>query len=211
MRLRFDLHVHTVNSRDAFTSLNELSSFCKAGGLDGVGITDHNRACLDVPIGTITIPGIEVSTKDGHIIGLGLTSLVRKGLSADETILEIHRQGGLAVVPHPYEKLRSSVNPELLTVRPDAIEVFNASTILRSLTWKRASGFARERGFPAVAGSDSHIPQTIGAAYTLVDSSSADPSSVLEAIREGRAQPVGDSIRLSQRLRKLLLQARRSV
>ena len=210
MRLKFDLHVHTVNSRDAFTDLDELSSFCRVRGLNGVAITDHNHACPEVPGGTIGIPGIEVSSKDGHVVGLGLTSQVRKGLSADETIREIHRQGGVAVIPHPYERLRPSVNPDLLTVRPDAIEVFNASTILRSLTRKRAIGFATETGLPPIAGSDSHIPQTIGTAYTLVDSYSTEPASLLEAIKNGHVQPMGESIWLSQRLRKLLLQARRS-
>ncbi len=178
-------------------------------GLNGLAITDHNHACLEAPIGTIGIPGIEVSSKNGHVIGLGLTSLVRKGLSADETIREIQRQGGLAVIPHPYEYLRSSINPDLLTVRPDAIEVFNASTIVRFLTQERAISFARETGLPPVAGSDSHIPETVGSAYTLIESSSADPTNVLEAIKNGQVQPMGKSICLSHRLRKLLLQARR--
>ncbi len=211
LRLRFDLHVHTVNSRDAFTNLHEISSHCKTKGLNGVAITDHNHACLEVPRGTVGIPGIEVSSGDGHVVGLGLTSPIGKGFSADETIREIRRQGGLAVIPHPYEKLRSSVNPDLLTVLPDAIEVFNASTILRSLTQKRAIAFARENTLPTVAGSDSHIPETIGTAYTIVESFSSEPASVIEAIKNGQVQPVGESIRLSQRFRKLLLQARRSL
>ncbi len=210
MKLRFDLHVHTVNSNDAFTKPSELGSLCKLKGLDGIAITDHNQPCLRVPDGTTSIRGIEISSANGHVIGLGLSSPIGKGLSADNTIREIHRLGGLAVIPHPYDRFRSSVNPELLTVRPDAIEVFNASSILHSLAWRKAVDFARKTGLPSVAGSDSHIPQTIGTAYTLIETSSTEPTSVLDSIREGKVTPIGGSIHLSQRLRKLLLQAGRS-
>ncbi len=152
---------------------------------------------------------MEISSLNGHIIGLGLSSPVKKGLSADETTREIHRLGGLAIIPHPYDFFRPSVNPELLAVRPDAIEVMNASSILHSLSWKKAINFARERGLPPVAGSDSHIPQTLGRAYTIIENDSGDPASVLDAIRRGEVTPVGGTIRLSLRLRKLLLQAKR--
>jgi len=209
LKLKFDLHVHTTGSKDAFTKPSDLGSLCKLKGLDGIAITDHDQLCMEVPEGLAGIRGMEISSLNGHIIGLGLSSPVKKGLSADETIREIHRLGGLAIIPHPYDILRSSVNPELLAVRPDAIEVMNASSILHSLSWKKAINFARERGWPPVAGSDSHIPQTLGTAYTIIENDSDDPASILKAIRRGEVTPVGGTIRLSLRVRKLLLQARR--
>ncbi len=177
--------------------------------MDGIAITDHNSPCLAAPDGAITIPGTEISSSDGHIIGLGLSGTLKKGLSANQTIRDIHQLGGLAIVPHPYDLFRSSVRPELLTVRPDAIEVFNASSILHSISWKKAATYAETAGLPTVAGSDSHIPQTLGTAYTIVESESARPEAVVRAIRSGLVTPIPGTIGLSHRLRKLLLQSKK--
>lgn len=209
MKLKLDLHVHTTNSRDAFTKLEELASLCKTKGLDGVAITDHNKLCHEIPGELTAIRGMEISSIDGHVIGLGLTGPVMKGLSADETIREIHRLKGLAIIPHPYDMFRSSVNPELLRVRPDAVEVVNASSLIHKLSWEKARSYARAMRIPPVAGSDSHIPQTVGSAYTLVENDSDDPTSILDAIKAGSVSPVEGTIHLSHRFRKLLLQAGR--
>jgi predicted metal-dependent phosphoesterase TrpH len=207
MKLKFDLHVHTSNSKDAFTPTSELSRLCKLKGLDGIAVTDHNLPCTIISDGAITIPGTEISSSDGHVIGLGISHQLKRGLSADQTIMKIHAIGGLAIIPHPYDLFRSSVRPERLTVRPDAIEVFNASSKFHSIQWKKALTHARNAQLPMVAGSDSHIPQTLGAAYTIVESVASKPDAVLHAIGKGAVIPVPGTVKLSQRIRKLFLQA----
>ena len=149
------------------------------------------------------LPGIEISTRDGHIIGLGLSEAVPRGLAADDTIRRINNLHGISIVPHPYDLLRSSVRPHTLEVRPDAIEVINSSSILHSVTWKRARKFAEKQNYPMTAGSDSHIPETIGRAYTEVESPSKDTASVLAALKSGLATPVGSPIRISERVQKM--------
>ncbi len=134
---------------------------------------------------------------------------MKRGLSADQTIADIHQLGGIAIIPHPYDMFRSSVRPELLNVRPDAIEVYNASSMLHSITWKKALGSARDMGLPMVAGSDSHIPQTIGTAFTIVESASSETEDIIAAIKNGLVTPVPGTIGVSHRLRKFLLQASR--
>ena len=208
--LKLDLHVHTDRSRDGFTPPKALPSICRARGIDGIAITDHNYLCDDLPDGIIGIPGIEISSSDGHIVGLGLSGPVPKGLSADETINKIHRLGGIAIVPHPYDPFRSSVNPESLKSRPDAVEVVNASSLLHSIYWKKAQRFVLANGYPSVGGSDSHIPQTVGIAYTVVENESDGPDSILAAIREGSVRPEGRTVGLGNRFRKLLLHAMKS-
>jgi len=208
--LKFDLHVHTDRSRDGFTHLKELPSLCRSRGLDGVAITDHNLLCDNLPDGMIGIPGIEISSSDGHVIGLGLSSPVPKDLSADETINKIHRLGGIAIVPHPYDPFRSSVNPESLKSRPDAVEVVNASSLLHSIYWKKARSFVLANKYPSVGGSDSHIPQTVGIAYTVVESESFAVDSILAAIRAGSVRPEGRTVGLGNRFRKVLLHAMKS-
>src|SRR5207244_9500446 len=115
LKLKLDLHVHTTASSDAHTRPDELVPRGKDRGLDGLAITDHNVLARDVPSALLIIPGIEVSSRDGHIIGLGVSDTIPRGLSADETILQIKRLGGVSIVAHPYDFLRSALNPEILT------------------------------------------------------------------------------------------------
>jgi predicted metal-dependent phosphoesterase TrpH len=205
LKLKLDLHVHTDRSSDAFTSPKRLATICRDRALDGLAITDHNVLASDKSEELVILPGIEISSLDGHVIGLGLRETVPRGLSADETIQRIMDLGGVSIVPHPYDLLRSSVRPHLLTVRPDAIEVINSSSFLHSVTWKRARKFAEKGNYPMTAGSDSHIPETIGRAFTEVECESKDNGSVLAALRSGSVSPVGGSVRATERFRKMFL------
>ena len=195
--------MHTVGSSDAHTQLDELVPNIRRNGLDGLAITDHNVLAQEIPPGAIMIPGIEISSRDGHIIGLGLSKPISRNLPADETIRLIKDQGGVSIVPHPYDLFRSAVTPESLTEMPDAIEVVNSASIFRSITWKRAKAFAIKKHLPQTGGSDSHIPQTVGKAFTIIESESETVASILNAIREGFTSPEGRPYRLSDRLRKL--------
>jgi predicted metal-dependent phosphoesterase TrpH len=177
---------------------------CKERGLDGLAITDHNVLAKDIPQGLLIIPGIEISSREGHIIGLGVSDAVPRKLPADETILQIERLGGVSIVAHPYDLLRSAINPEILTTMPDAIEVINAASMLHSIIWKRARKFAEKRNLPQTGGSDSHIPETIGKAYTIVDVESRNVASVLDAIRNGRVAPEGRPYHFRDRVRKII-------
>jgi predicted metal-dependent phosphoesterase TrpH len=157
-----------------------------------------------VPQGLLIIPGIEVSTRDGHVIGLGVSDAIPRRLPADETIQQIKLLGGVSIIAHPYDLLRSAINPEILTVRPNAIEVINSASMLHSITWKRARKFAAKKNLPQTGGSDSHIPETIGKAFTIVDVESRDVASVLDAIRKGRVEPEGRPYHFSERVRKII-------
>jgi len=203
LKLKLDLHVHTNRSSDAFTSPEQLAFICRDRGLDGLAITDHNVLALDSSGEVVFLRGIEISTLDGHIIGLGLSETVPRGLSADATLQRIKDLHGVSIIPHPYDLLRSSVRPHTLTVRPDAIEVINSSSFLHSVSWKRARKFAERENYPMTGGSDSHIPETIGRAYTEVETPSKDIESVLAALKSGQVNPVGGPIRASERIRKM--------
>jgi len=211
LKLKLDLHVHTNRSSDAFTSPQQLATICRDRGLDGLAITDHNVLAVDSSDELLILPGIEISTRDGHLIGLGLSETVPRGLSADETLRRIKALHGVSIVPHPYDLLRSSVRPHTLEVRPDAIEVINSSSFLHSITWKRARKFAEKENYAMTAGSDSHIPQTIGRAYTEIESRSKDNESVLAALRSGSMNPVGSPVRATERFRKMFFEKREEI
>ena len=76
----------------------------------------------------------EVKTAhQGEVIGLFLQEKIPRGLTLQETIAEIKRQGGLVYVPHPFDRLHAIPDYEhLLDVVEDidAIEVFNPRVAL---------------------------------------------------------------------------------
>ena len=203
MRLKIDLHVHTTGSRDAFTEPEQLPTIVKQRGLDGVAVTNHDAFTRVTSSEAIILPGIEVSTQQGHIIGLGISGPIERGRTADETISTIQPVGGVAIVPHPFDPISPCVNPIKLRSRPEAIEVINADALFFGLNTKYARQMANRLGLPMVAGSDSHIPETVGDAYTLIDTDSKNVGDILNAIRAGSVQPVGGPTRLGKKLLKV--------
>ncbi len=92
----------------------------------------------------------------------------------------------------------------MLEERPDLIEVINSSSFLRTISWRRARKFARKGGFPTTAGSDSHIPSTLGRAYTEIECYSREPRSLLDALKAGHTSPHGKVIGYRERFLKRL-------
>lgn len=190
--LRFDLHVHSDFSADGHSSVEEILRAAAAKGLDGVAITDHDTAAGgkralevvgSVAPGLIVIPGQEVSTRAGHLIVLGPTEDIPKGLSVKETIQIARRLGGTIVVPHPDQRMRHGMR---IPREADAAEVYNSRHILglhNTLTGWRVS----RRKMAAVAGSDAHVASMVGNAITEIDAE-RNLESVLRAIRDGRTR-----------------------
>ena len=196
------MHVHTEGSPDAHTRIKDLPEIIQAKGLDGVAITEHDR--FDPPRfdDVIILPGVEISSADGHIIALGVREIVPGELSADETIERIHNQGGVAIVPHPYDPVCECVKIANLRTKPDAVETMNADALSFRISNYLARKDARRFDLPEVGGSDSHIPQSIGDCYTLIESPTRATDDILSAVRSGKTHPVGRATSLTNKWRK---------
>ena len=58
--------------------------------------------CIRDRLNAILILGEEIKSSKGDILGLFLQEEIKmKGYSPEEVIKEIHRQGGVAIIPHP--------------------------------------------------------------------------------------------------------------
>ncbi len=115
--------------------------------------------------GVKVIVGEEVKTaSEGEVIGLFIEEKIPRGMSLQETVAEIRRQGGLVYVPHPFDRLHSVPDYEHLlkiVADVDAIEVFNPRVAIGAFN-DEAQRFAAKYRIPAGAGSDSHVAQGLG-------------------------------------------------
>ncbi|MEM0050169.1 MAG: CehA/McbA family metallohydrolase [Candidatus Bathyarchaeia archaeon] len=216
MPVKIDLHVHTCYSEDSNVSLRDLFAEIRRKGLDGVAITDHNTiegsleafkmvSGFERERRPIIIPGIEVSTRGGHIIGLNITEPIPKGLSVEETVERIHESGGIAIAAHPRAFFKDGIklSPRILSFGLDAIEVINSSFFPFKLHVTACEKFAKKYNLPQTAGSDSHMVETVGLAYTLVNTEERSIDSIIEAIKEGLIKPLGTGMPFSLRIRNI--------
>ena len=171
--LKADLHVHSEYSPDSESSLGDIIDHCTANGINCVAITDHNEIAGAVELKKIApfnvIVGEEILTSSGEIIGLFLTEHIPAQLSAEETVKRIKAQGGLVLIPHPFDRYfrPSAIDREALETivsDVDIIEVFNSHTVICSDSGQ-ALKFAKKHGLLASAGSDAHLVSELGNAY----------------------------------------------
>jgi predicted metal-dependent phosphoesterase TrpH len=204
LRIKIDLHVHTVYSPDSLITLEQLVFWAKKRGLNAVAVTDHNRVegALKMAKETdfLIIPGTEVNSSDGHIVALNVHEVIPRDLSADETVERIHEAGGIAVACHPFALFKGSLGKHA-NGKFDAIETINASASPFKRSVRKAEEVAARFKLPRVAGTDAHYAPAIGYAYTLVDAE-ASVDAVVKAIAAGRCQPFGAPVPLRLKLEK---------
>ena len=210
MGLKIDFHVHTCYSRDSSITLKQVVSFAKKRGLDGVAITDHNTVKGALKLKTreiLVVPGIEISTLEGHLLGINVTTQM-PAMGMEETIRKIHEAGGIAVAPHPSAFYKSP--PSRYVSSYDAVEVMNASSVPFSVLTYFSRRFAEELGIPQTGGSDSHYAPEIGLAYTVVEAE-ADVDEIVCAIKKGATFPMGSGLPWKIRLERMALGLKRKV
>ena len=191
--IHVDLHMHTDHSSDCATPVETLLATARDAGLGAIAITDHNEvsgalaaAELADEFGVKVIIAEEVKTAaEGEVIGLFLDELIPRGMTMAETVAEIHRQGGLVYVPHPFDRLHSVPDYEhLLEIveEIDILEVFNPRVALSAFN-EEAERFAAKYRIVPGAGSDSHVAQGLGSVMIRVHDFDG-PEEFLESMRD---------------------------
>ena len=199
MRYQIDLHCHSWFSGDGVSSPEALIASARRKGLNGFALTDHNtcdgsRYLLDrglaredgLPVDDfLVLPGVEVTTAEGHLLCLGVLMPFLKGAPAAEVCSVVHELGGIAVPPHPYDLFRAGIREAVLDgLQIDALEVFNAATTLKRYN-RMASDYAERRQLPMTAGSDAHHEAAIGTAYTILEPDEFSVRGILTQVVKG--------------------------
>ena len=127
-----DPHVHSDDSYDGHEPVELILEHAAEIGLDAVVITDHDvigeskrAAEIAEEYGLIGIPGVEVSTAHGHLLAIGVERMPPRRRPYDETVAWIRDHGGVAIVPHPFQRSRHGVrerNIPLPTSSAESVE-----------------------------------------------------------------------------------------
>lgn len=189
--MRVDLQVHTDASPCSRASPADIASAAVSAGLDGLAVTDHDTLAgvagvrAAAPDALTVIPGVEVTTSQGHLLALDVDSAPEPGPPLS-VIGDVHDQGGVAVLSHPFDALREHFVADLDAIAGavDAVEAVN-SRCVRPRYNEHSRAFAATHDLPIVGGSDAHFPMEVGRAYTECE---GDP---LQAINDGETQAVG--------------------
>ena len=164
-------------------------------------LTDHNRVDVaqelvarsrdeGIPIGLVV--GEEITTRGGHLLGVGLTARVPAGLSLVDAVAAVHDQGGIAVVAHPLLPTHMAASAHLLVelaegdlrYRPDALEAMHPVAAWVPGWRRRVERLARRCGYAVVGGSDAHVARSVGRGRTCFH---GDTEAALMAAIRGRA------------------------
>jgi len=208
--MKLDLHIHSQYSEDAIGSPQDIIKILKKKGFDGMAITDHNaiegslKALKLNPKEFIVIPGVEISTADGHLLALNVTENFPRDLPAEETVDQILDKGGTPIVPHLFRRM-SGIKPEKLKTiysKTPAIEVFNSCSLPK--TNKKVATIARALNLGGTGGSDTHDPRYAGCGYTVIKSTDTDIDAILSEIHKKQTWGEGTTIHLAYRRDRML-------
>lgn len=213
-QLKLDLHLHTWYSSDAIDPPSLILKMAATKGLYAIAITDHNtvrglKRARECKSNVVVIPGIEVDTKEGHIIGLGISTEIKPWRTAAETVELIKDAGGFVVVPHPFDYIRRGVGTIARRLGADAIEVLNSKTNT-PFSNTLAKRLAIDIKSATTAGSDAHLAEDVGNAYVLIEEK-GEPSvdtilSILASKKHDKVKVAGKITSLRSRVRKIALQ-----
>ncbi len=190
--MRLDLHMHSRYSCDSFMDINRMIKIAKKIGLDGIAITDHNRLPrVKAQEGKFyIIPGEEILTRRGEVIGHNLTEKIPPLLSLGETLDRIHEQGGFVHIPHPFNPLEKCLFANYKNIKkPFLFEVFNGNINVKKFN-KLSRWYAEKHRLPMVGSSDAHDYSSIGNGYTELETHQSSIEDIFKDLLKGKGVPM---------------------
>ena len=198
---RIDLHVHTSRYSPCAETLDpeKLQTLMAQDDLNGIVITEHDHLWSSEEILELNSSlkkgriyrGVEVSSRNGHFLVIGLENM--DGLSHGtgiEDLYKITQKAGAAVIwAHPllnYSNVPDPLDVETIHNEIHAVEVVSGAIDLDATD--KAFKYARLTGCAAVGGSDAHVLEQVGCAYTLFSELPVDEKALAVEIHAGRCR-----------------------
>jgi len=205
---RMDPHCHTIYSDGCWT-VEDLVKKAKKVGYRVVMKADHNHTRGNQKLmrlakenGLVGIPGIEISAKKSHIVGIGINDWpYGMGLPIEECIERIHEQNGLAILAHPWWKI--GVHDAVFNYHQcDGFEALNHSSPIGSFNFVRNYYLnpkypeINHHNLPCWVGSDSHAGVVYGQYQMIIQTTSLNYDDLMETMRKRKVLAVGPYLNL---------------
>jgi predicted metal-dependent phosphoesterase TrpH len=205
--VRLDMHVHSRYSVDSRLSFEQIIERIAYQGLQGFALTDHNtteglaeleRLRQSYP-GYWFVPGVEVSTIEGHLLAYGIRQSPPPNRPLAETLERIAALGGVSVLAHPFRWVHGVGRRIATESRVQGLEGRNGKN--SELANTRAELLAAKRSIASTGGSDAHEPMQVGRAFTEFPGEVNSLDDLLEQIRKDEATAAGSSLSFAGRVR----------
>ena len=193
--VKVDFHVHTIYS-DGSITLEYLINKAKLYNFQVVSKADHNTTrgnerlkILAEKNNLIFIPSVEISTKQGHLVGINIDNW-NKGLGGknmQEQIDLVLELGGIPVIAHPY--WRGGLGSKIFNLKNAlGYELFNHSSPIGTLKLlkEQVKHPEKYKKFPQYAGSDAHGGAAFGKYYNEIYVNDLTKSEILESLFKRR-------------------------
>ncbi len=205
--VRLDLHVHSGYSVDSRLSFDQILERITYEGLQGFALTDHDTTAGLAELAQLRhsypgywfVPGVEVSTHEGHLLVYGVPEAPPAHRSLAETLDRVAALGGVAVLAHPFRWVHGVGRRIATNASVQGLEGRNGKNSELSNT--RAELLAARRSLGCTGGSDAHEPALVGRAFTEFDTEVTSLDDLLEHIRKGQTTASGASLSLAGRVR----------
>lgn len=185
-----DLHIHSAYSYDGTASISAIMRhIIGKTNLNVIAITDHDTVKgvheaqdLAPRYGLEVIPGIEISSADGHVLGLWVEKAIPAGLSLRETLLRVGEQGGYCIAAHPeargihslsFSKIREVLMDADAARVLVAVEALNGSLVFTSRN-ETVSNESRKLSISLAGNSDAHTLEMIGSGSSYFEGKTAE-------------------------------------
>ena len=197
-----DLHLHTLASDGLVSARDLVDHVERSTDLDLIAVTDHDelsaahearewaaRNAYRVQV----VPGVEVSTRDGHLLALFVEERPPALRSLQATAEWVAEKGGMCVAPHPFTRWTHSLQRRSLAVAVArgliaGVEVLNASLAGRA-SRRHALVLASEHRLAEIGSSDAHMLCMVGLARTRF--AGRTPEDLRRAIETSATQAAG--------------------
>lgn len=200
-----DLHVHT-SALSSCSSIDpeEAVLTARSNGLDAICFTEHSRLWPEAELERLSsrydfpvFRGMEVETREGHMLVFGLDEDQPEILEAGELRRRVDLAGGVMIYAHPFRGfLLFGFSDLQLTIQEacgrKVFQLVDAVETLSGKSGKKENSLAREvcgkLSIPGVGGSDAHSVKEIGRCFTIFQNQILSTGDLIEEIKKRQFQ-----------------------